>query len=293
MRLLMVIFFFVLLMTPSVALTEEYNTIDALVNAYNDNKCRECHSEIYDEWKATPHSDPVNLSLGGMRNYLALGVKKWWGREITKDDLMKCLDCHAPVMKYATKELALKVADMIVTAKETKDTGKKHALKKELAKLNVGCVSCHNLKATTVAIGRLGEPKKGAVYGVLGEPIEEHKTIKSPELKTALFCMQCHGSYTAPDGEAINCNTINASYQAGYVSMGGSKTCQDCHMKAKNRGHKMLGGRDLELVREGIGFTVDVSQYLHLPGKGEKLWTPSAVVRVSLENRAGHRIPDG
>lgn len=293
MRFLMVIFFFVLLMAPSVALTEEYNTIDALVNAYNDNKCRECHSEIYDEWKATPHSDPINLSLGGMRNYLVLGVKRWWDREITKDDLMMCLECHAPVMKYASKELALQVADMIITAKETKDTGKKNALKKELSKLNVGCVSCHNLKATTIAIGRLGKPKKGAVYGVHGEPTDDHETIKSPELKTALFCMQCHGSYTAPDGETINCNTINGSYQAGYVSMGGSKTCQDCHMKEKNRGHKILGGRDLDLVREGIGFTVDVSPYLHLPGKGEKLWTPSALVLVTLENRAGHRIPDG
>ncbi len=157
----------------------------------------------------------------------------------------------------------------------------------------MGCLSCHNLKATSIAPGRLGDPEEGAVYGVHGESSPAHKTIKSAELKTASFCMQCHGTYTAPDGEMIWCNTLNGSYQDAYVSMGGSRTCQDCHMKEKGRGHRMLGGRDLELVREGIGFNVEVSKYQHLPGKGEERWTPSAVVGVELENRAGHRIPDG
>jgi hypothetical protein len=64
-------------------------------------------------------------------------------------------------------------------------------------------------------------------------------------------------------------------------------------MRQKGRGHRMMGGRDLALVKEGIGFNLEVSQYMHLPGKGEDRWTPSAIVNVELENRAGHRIPDG
>jgi hypothetical protein len=293
MKLLALAVFLALLIIPCVALTEEFNTIEELSNAFSDDKCGTCHLRVYEEWLATPHADSMNLSLGGMRNFLVFGVKGWWGREITKDEVMKCLDCHAPLMHFAAEGLALKVADMIVAAKETKDEKKRESIKKELARLNVGCVSCHNIKATAIAPGRLGEPEKGAVYGIEGKPSPAHKTIKSAELGTALYCMQCHGNYTAPDGEVIKCNTLNGSYQDGYVARGGSRTCQDCHMRAKNRGHGMLGGRDLELVREGIGFTVEVSQYLHLPGKGEKLWTPSALVNVELENRAGHRIPDG
>jgi hypothetical protein len=206
---------------------------------------------------------------------------------------MKCLDCHAPAMKFATEELALKVADMIIAAMDSNDKGKRESAVKYLSRLNVGCVSCHGIKATAIAIGRLGEPEAGAVYGVHGKSSPAHKTIKSAELNTALFCMQCHGNYTAPDGEVIKCNTLNGSYQDGYVSRGGSRTCQDCHIRAKGRGHGMPGGRDLGLVREGIGFNVEIAKYLHLPGKGEKKWTPSALVNVELENRAGHRVPDG
>jgi hypothetical protein len=293
MRTYKYLIFMAFLLIPALGFSAEYSTVDELVAAYSDETCRKCHAKIYDEWKATPHADSVNLSLGGLRNFAVLGVREWWGRKVTKEEVMKCLDCHAPVVKFATRDLAVKIADMIVTAKETKDKSKKAALTAELSRLNVGCLACHNLKATTVAIGRLGEPEKGAVYGIRGTGSEAHKTIKSAELKTAVFCMQCHGNYTAPDGEVIKCNTINGSYQDAYLARGGSRTCQDCHIKAKGRGHRMLGGRDLALVKEGIGFTAEISRYLHLPGKGEKLWTPSAIVAVALENRAGHRIPDG
>lgn len=278
---------------PVLSFSAPYGSIDELVSAYNDEKCRGCHVEEYEQWKATPHANSVNLALGGMKNFQESGIKQWWKREVTKQDLMKCMDCHAPVLRFATEELVRKVGHMVVTAVETGDERERESLRKELARLNVGCLSCHNLKATSVAPGLRGEPEKGAVYGPGGKEPPAHKTIRSAELTTALFCMQCHGIHTAPDGEEIWCNTLSGSYQHGYVSRGGSRTCQDCHMKDGDRGHRIFGGRDLERVKEGIGFDVEVSKYLHLPGKGEEKWTPSAIVSVALENRAGHRIPDG
>lgn len=287
------------LLLPVAALAGPYpesggaKTIDELVAMYDDSACRTCHTKEYDEWKGTPHADPINLSLGGLRNFLEIGVKKEWNRKVTKNEVMKCLDCHSPVIRFASEDLAVKIADMIVKANDSKDPAEKEAVKKELVKLNVNCVSCHNLKATTIALGIRGEPKKGAVYGVYGKKSPAHETVKSAELKTSLFCMQCHGVYDAPDGESIQCNTLSESYQANYVSRGGSRTCQDCHMKDKNRGHRMLGGRDLELVKEGIGFNVEVTSYRHLPKAPDTRWTPSAIVTVELTNNAGHRIPDG
>lgn len=288
-----------LLLLPSAAFSATYaeggsaKSIDELAKLVDDSKCRTCHAAVYDEWKVTPHADPINLSLGGMSNFFEVGVKKEWSRKITKNEVMKCLDCHAPVVRFASEELAVKIADMIVKANNTKDPAEKESLKKELAKLNVNCVGCHNLKATTIDLGIRGEPKPGAVYGVHGKKSPGHDTIKAVELSTALFCMQCHGVYDAPDGESIQCNTLSESYQANYVSRGGSRTCQDCHIKEKNRGHKMLGGRDLELVKEGIGFNVEVTPYRHLPKAPDTKWTPSAIVTVELTNNAGHRIPDG
>jgi hypothetical protein len=293
MRALMVVLLPALVMVPLVAGAEQYGTIEELAAAYADDKCKACHSEIYGEWEATPHADSVNMALGGMRNFFVLGVKDWWKRDLTKAEVMKCLDCHAPVTQYATEALAVKIAGMVVEAQDAKDGKKKEEIGRELAKLHVGCVSCHNVKATAIAIGRRGEPVKDAVYGLRGKDSPGHRTVKSPELGTALFCMQCHGIYYAPDGETIGCNTISGSYQETYLSRGGSRTCQDCHMRQKGRGHRMMGGRDLALVKEGIGFNLEVSQYMHLPGKGEDRWTPSAIVNVELENRAGHRIPDG
>ncbi len=107
--------------------------------------------------------------------------------------------------------------------------------------------------------------------------------------------MQCHGVYKAPDGETIQCNTLSGSYQNSYISMGGSKTCQECHMK---KGHLFPGGHDLDTVKEGLGFDVQFAQYQHLPGKikgvkDAKKWVPSVVVTAFVENKTGHRVPDG
>lgn len=293
MKPFMLIFLALFVVVPVSAYSAQYGSIDELVAAFSDETCKGCHGKIYEQWKSTPHANSVNLALGGLGSFQTSGVKQWWKREVTKRDLMKCLDCHAPVMRFATEELAQKVGAMVLAAQETKDKREKDSIQKELARLNVGCVSCHNLKATTVAIGLRGEPEKDAVYGPRGKQSPAHKTVQSSEIETALFCMQCHGIHVAPDGEDIWCNTISGSYQDGYVARGGSRTCQDCHMKDRDLGHRILGGRDLELVKEGIGFNVEVSRYLHLPGKGEEKWTPSAIVSVGLENRAGHRIPDG
>ncbi len=147
-----------------------------------------------------------------------------------------------------------------------------------------------------MARGLRGAPEKGVVYGPNGEDGDDfHKSIETPDLSRSVFCMQCHGVYTSPDGETIQCNTLSGSYQNSYISMGGSKTCQECHMK---KGHLFPGGHDLDTVKEGLGFDVQFAQYQHLPGKikgvkDAKKWVPSVIVTAFVENKTGHRVPDG
>jgi hypothetical protein len=227
---------------------------------------------------------------------IEIGLKKEWETEVTKAQLLKCLDCHAPMNNFASEKLAVEIADMIVTA--AKESGKPagDAAKNELAKLRVGCLSCHNLKALAVAPHWNGPAEEGMIYGPHGEDAgDAHETLASVDMTRAAFCMQCHGVWTGSDGETIQCNTLSGSYQNGYVAKGGSKTCQDCHMDG---GHLFRGGRDPEMVKKGIGFDVQINPYKHLPGqikdvKDPAKWVPSAVVTVFIENKAGHRIPDG
>lgn len=274
------------------ASAKEAETIDELVAMFDDSKCAECHEEIYKEWQESWHAKAVNSSLKGMRNFIAVGVAKEWNTKLTKNQILKCLDCHAPTVNYASEKLAVEIGGLIVKAFEKKDEN----AKKQLAKLNVGCLSCHNIKATSVARGLRGAPEKGVVYGPNGEDGDDfHKSIETPDISRSVFCMQCHGVYKAPDGETIQCNTLSGSYQNSYISMGGSKTCQECHMK---KGHLFPGGHDLETVKEGLGFDVQFAQYQHLPGKikgvkDAKKWVPSVVVTAFVENKTGHRVPDG
>ena len=279
------------------AAEKQAETIDELVAMFDDAKCMECHEETHSEWKNSWHAKAVISSLKGMHNFIAIGLKKEWGTPLTKAQVLKCLDCHAPTVNYASEKLAVEIGNMIVTAHKMKGTPKGDAAKKELAKLNVGCLSCHNIKASAVARGLHGDPKPGMIYGPHGEDADDaHETEELVDITRASFCMQCHGKYKAADGETIQCNTLSGSYQNTYIAQGGSQTCQECHMK---KGHTFPGGHDLDLVKEGLGLQVEIIPYGHLPGtlkkkvKESKKWIPSAVVNVFIENKTGHRVPDG
>lgn len=276
---------------------KEADTIDELVAMFDESKCMECHEETHAQWNDSWHAKAVVSSLGGIHNFIAIGLVKEWETPLTKAQVLKCLDCHAPTVNFASEKLAVEIGNMIVTAHKKKGTQEGDAAKKELAKLNVGCLSCHNIKAGSVARGLNGDPKHGMIYGPEGLAGDDfHESTEMVDIRRSSFCMQCHGKYKAPDGETIQCNTLSGSYQNSYVAKGGSKTCQECHMK---KGHLFPGGHDLETVKEGLGLQVEIVSYGHLPGtlkkkvKKEKTWIPSAVVNVFVENKTGHRVPDG
>jgi mono/diheme cytochrome c family protein len=270
------------------AVQAEYKTIDDLAKAYSVDKCKTCHAKVHDEWKSSYHSQSIVHSLGGIRNFIVVGLGQEWKKPVNRDNLMRCMDCHAPMLREASEPLARQVADMIVAAVDEKDEGKKAAAKKELARLNVNCIICHNSKIS-IAKNLVGAPKPGVYYGPTGKASPAHGTEKTPVISTALFCGQCHGIYTPPDGDFIGCNTLYGSYQDGFRGNGGTETCQDCHMKAGNKGHRFPGAYDVEMVKEGIAVDVQAAGVKLTPGK----WAPTAVVNVGLINNAGHRIPDG
>jgi hypothetical protein len=278
-----------LVLILSGAARAEYTTIDEIAKAYSDEACRQCHGKIHDEWKASYHSQSIVHSAGGIRNFIVVGLGKEWNKPVSREHLMRCMDCHAPQLKDASEPLIKEIAQLIVASVDEKDESGKTAAKKELAKLNVNCVVCHNTKVVSIEKNLKGAPKAGVFYGPSGKPTPAHGTEKSPALSSALFCGQCHGIHEAPDGDVIVCNTLYGSYEDAYRAGGGAETCQDCHMRKAGRGHTFPGAYQLEIVKEGIGLDAQVAGIRLHPGK----WIPTAVVNVGLINRAGHRIPDG
>jgi hypothetical protein len=282
------IVFAVLVFSMPMAGQAEYKTLNELAKAYSVDQCRSCHAKVHGDWSTSYHSQSVVHSLGGIRNFIVVGLGQEWKKPVNKEHLMRCMDCHAPMLKDASESLIKEVSGLIVAAVDDKDEAKKAAAKKELAKLNVNCIICHNTKIV-LEKNLLGAPAAGVYYGPAGKPSPAHKTEKSPAISGALFCGQCHGILTPPDGDFIMCNTLYPSYQDAYRGNGGTQTCQDCHMKAANRGHTFPGAYQVEMVREGIGLDAQVMGFKLTPGK----WVPAVVVNVGLVNNAGHRIPDG
>lgn len=276
--------------------TKLVDTLDELEKLYPPSStCAGCHANIYEQWKVSLHQESTLHSLGGIANFIKFGIYGEPERKARaekpgglKAELMKCFTCHAPQLEAASDKLIKEIADAIVAFADKKDP----QAKAKLERLNVSCYVCHNLKA----LHPPERPEKNVMYGIKGTGTSPYHVVKKHEfLKNPNFCMQCHGVSVAPDGEPIMCNTLSQSYRDHYVAMGGQKTCQDCHMRTKNRGHTFPGAYNLDTLREGIGLDVHLRKVVDLDPAlpKDKQWRPAVVLIVDLVNNAGHRIPDG
>ena len=149
----------------------------------------------------------------------------------------------------------------------------------------------------------LGAPEKGVLYGTKDVPAHMDGTFKSVKksaiIKDSVFCGQCHG--LGPNLEfdqPFQCANLYGSYLHSYVSGGGTKTCQECHMKPINGKADHLitpnfndDKQTSELLANAINLEVDTLGYEWL--RKANTWTPKVVVGTRITTTAGHRIPDG
>jgi len=272
--------------------TEKAKTIDELAKMYDVSSCKECHKEIYEEWEKSMHA----RSLVGTGRTAALfkntitylmdiltksGAKEI--KDIKVEQMEWCFKCHLPQMKNATDEVAQQLAKALVEDNV-----------ESLEKVNINCLVCHNQKAI-VHKWQDGEPERGVIYGSKNglHPDRTYRTIKkSPVMKEAIACGQCHG--LGPNIEfpqPSQCATLYGSYLHAYVPAGGIETCQDCHMKKENKGHLMPAYRDVEMRKRAVDVRVETLTYKFLVARGDAI--PMAVIKIWITNNAGHRIPDG
>ena len=274
-----------LLLSPAVVcgeVTTQASTVDELIRMFDSSSCKECHEKIYEQWQRSHHARP----LIGMDDMMLLTpyLKRVARPDMPAEQAVKrdfpCFKCHLPQIKYGTDAVAEEIAKAMI--KGDKGT---------IRKLNFSCLVCHNEKAVVH-----GRPEKNVVYGSTDIPDHEGFPVKkSPLLKDSLLCGQCHGLGPVLDSDMpVQCATLYGSYLHAYIPSGGSKTCQECHMK--DAGHYMppdFNQRDdlSARLREALPMEVQTLAYTFHPK--EEAFFPMVVVKTKITSKAGHRIPDG
>jgi hypothetical protein len=281
---------------PQMVSAEPAKTIDELVAPYDSSKCVECHEEVHDNWAKSWHAQSMTDSrvIRTWRTFILSGLDK--SPQAKRRDLKDiCLPCHAPVTKKVemSDDLTVHITDLIVTAAEDTDTAKKEAALKELSKLNIGCLECHNIEGAAD-----GKPLPNTIYGPGDAEEPPHKeefgfdTVKSDFLKTSKFCGTCHHG-CPPDMPSSICPTLYTSYEEGYLAHGGDKTCQQCHMQGEDGAeHRFPGIYEKDFAATGVDIKLSASPSEYVDHLANKVM-PAVVMNVQLKNTSGHGIPHG
>lgn len=270
-------------------------TIDELAERYDVSTCMECHEDQHQEWTQSAHSRSMvgsghgrtraTIKTAVTRGFMTWpysGVKK--PEDVKIEHLMLCARCHLPQLAEATDD----VAQEIIRAVWARDN-------EELNKLSINCLVCHQRNAT-LHKWQFGAPKRTDIYGTMEDEHEDedHPNLKrNPIINASILCGQCHGLGPGFGLEQpTQCATGYGSYLWAYIPEGGTQTCQDCHMKNKEKGHSMPSYRDPDMQEAAVDMRVDVHCHYWRKNKAEDV-VPLATVQVELTNRTGHGIPDG
>lgn len=280
----------------AMAPAEEIKTLKELVQRYDATSCKECHPEIYAQWEQSLHAKPLLGPIGrtlatfqGYVNSRDTELKK--SREVaptTRAFLKPCVECHLPQMMDASEAVADEITKAIVDGDE-----------EVLKTLQITCVVCHNRNAI-IRKFRDGNPQPGVIYGPKhAGPHGDAKyttAAKSEMLRDTVFCAQCHqGPNVQHYDEPMWCTSTFDSHQHFYVPMGGTESCQDCHMR-KDGGHRFPPNyqdpaQTSKRLQQWIDLNLNTLGYRMKPDG--KSFIPLVVINSEVVSRIGHRFPDG
>lgn len=280
-------------------------SIAELAARYDSSSCVECHQDAHDQWARSVHSRSIfgtgrtaatlmTAIKNGLMDWPASGVKS--PKDVKVEHLMGCAKCHLPQLADATDAVAQDIVATIQewqAAIEEDEEPRIEKARKTLTSLNINCLVCHNRNAV-IHKWTDGFPEKDAVYG---SHEGEHPDPKYPRLGRSavmgesILCGQCHGQ--GPNFEFPNptqCATGYGSYLFAYVPEGGTKTCQDCHMRESGLGHDMQSYRSEVMAKKAVDMHVEAQGVFW---RDNRELRPKATVRVELRNNTGHGLPDG
>ena len=260
--------------------------------------CKLCHPQHYQEWEQSFHSKTVVAMHAGFKKYITT-QEQAKGRPLNRNELLGCLGCHAPAMQFADDSDFARLVTLVKTDQ-----------REALAGLSVDCVACHALYGS-------GQPDKKppegmtrqTYYGTLQNPAKSpHGAQFAPQMAKSEFCKSCHTYVTpahlklAADWDIICSLTYDSWAESPYgpkAAAANRKECQSCHMEKRDGRAAALPGLQTP--------TRKVSSHLfpgwHDPGTLQRATQLSLATRpgapggsqelvVTIDNQAGHRIPD-
>ncbi len=259
--------------------------------------CKSCHSDIYDEWKQSYHSKTMAGIIGVFATYMNY-VKDKKG-DVRTSDLLGCLGCHAPAMRFASEKDLQRLATLAANGQGD-----------ELTDIGVDCVACHTLAASGKPWERPND-KQLVVYGPIKDPVEAkdpatgtlaHTSAYSEKMDKSEMCATCH-TYVKPadiqvEGDwNIVCTLTYDAWSVASTGKAAGKECQNCHMPAKDgnavqwsggpmpqrsvSSHLFPGWHSNALLSQ----SVNLAMSSHVDGN-------NLIVTVTVNNNAGHRMPD-
>jgi nitrate/TMAO reductase-like tetraheme cytochrome c subunit len=192
------------------------------------SSCADCHTEIYQQWRSSAHSqaatDPIFQKL------LPQAAK-----DLGELGAGFCLKCHTPI---ATVTGEVKVHSPVQLPLKLNPTSME----------GVTCDFCHTFSGEEnfgkdISPGIYLYPRKGETvvkYGVHTDAsVTNHLTKVSSFLTSAEYCGICH-KFNHPFSGATLQDTYSEWKEGPYSKVGG-KQCQDCHMPTYT-GQSALGG---------------------------------------------------
>ena len=274
---------------------------DEPVQYVDAEACKQCHEEIYVQWKGSMHANSSALKdpIHGAFYKNVIGDPTQEDVRTKKGQYPVCLKCHAPVAAMDKKTK--------LDAKKSYADG-------------ISCATCHSFKAFKGTDTADGKPLYGidayemdtaSLHGPSGVsyttertpedaqwPTPVHHPVPIEGNKSELFksndaCMGCHEKRSNPHGTPL-CRTGNEYRGAkNFVS------CQACHMsivtvpKMKDGqivpgetvtipDHSMAGGHDSKMITRGIALSMDTVR------NGDTI-----KATLTVRNRLPHAYPTG
>ena len=271
--------------------------------------CKNCHKEIYKQWKSSMHSNSTALTdpiHGTFYNKVVGSPTEQGVIHKASGKYPVCLQCHAP---NAAKDKTTKLDANPVYA-EGVNCIACHTLKKyngiqgQDGKLQLGLKAYDVSTDTTQGPGRysnrglekltaandvfggggmadetkpnphLGEPVTMDGKEIPSIPMESNPTL----LRTSDACMGCHDQRNNPHGVPL-CQTGNE-----YTMSDSKVNCLSCHMPINDglADHSMGGGHNEGILRRSVVFDLTTEQ------SGDKIRTS-----VLMKNLQPHSLPTG
>ena len=259
--------------------------------------CKTCHPRNFQEWEQSYHAKSVVAIHAGLKKYITT-QEQAKGRPLNRNEVMGCLGCHAPAMRFASDDDFARLVQLVKTDQ-----------REALAGLSVDCLACHVLFASGHPETKPPETMDQQVYyGTIQTPVRStHGSEYAPQMATSEFCKGCHTYVTPADMKIaadwdIVCSLTYDAWAAGphgpNAPAADRKQCQECHMQKLDgaaaevagttiptrqvSSHRFPGWHDAAALQQAAELSLAIR-----PGAGG-----SAELVVTIDNKAGHRMPD-